>query len=314
MNECVLSLKYYMTIIYKTIHAILRQSFIIRNGITLAVILLLIFLPSARAQEDPWQDYMKYMIYSPRYFGPNAFPLPELRSGYIDKRWEVEVRGEYHTYKGDQAKDIYARMFIPVAEGRAGFELSYIFYEFYNMTPETVAERHASGRTWKHGANGDVIFNSYYKIFKNDKRIGLLFEASFKTASGDRIADARYTDAASYWFDLNAGHCLYRSADSLKFITIQSLAGFYCWMTNDIVHRQNDAFLYAGGISGGIKNLTFQADIAGFYGYSNNGDRPLILRTKLNYEYRKNILSFRYKHGIHDYLYDSYSLAYIRCF
>ena len=278
------------------------------------ITLLSTFIISLKAQDELWQENMKYLIYSPRYFGPNAFPLPELRSGFLPNRCEVELRGEYHTFAGDQAKDIYARMFIPVAEGRAGLEVSYIFYEFYMTTPETVVERHAAGQTWKHGANGDVIFSSFYKFFRNNKRVEFLFETSLKTASGTRIADARYTDAASYWFDLNVGYDVHRSTDSLKFITLQALAGFYCWMTNDIVHRQNDAVLYSGGISGGYKNLTFQADISGFHGYNNNGDRPIILRTKLNYEFNKNIFSFRYKHGIHDYLYDSYSLAYIRCF
>ena len=274
----------------------------------------LLVVTTAKAQDDPWQDYMRYLIYSPRYFGPNAFPLPELRGGRIEKRLEAEVRGEYHAFKGDQTKDVYGRIFIPVAEGRTGLEISYIFYEYYNMTPETVEERHAAGQYWKDGANGDVIISSFYPLFKNNKWVDCLIEASLKTASGNRIADARYTDAASYWFDLDAGCYLAKSADSSSFIRLQGIAGFYCWMTNDIAHRQNDAFLYVAGISSGYKNLTLNVDIAGFHGYFNNGDRPLILRTKLNYECKKNVLSLRYKHGMHDYLYDTFSFAYIRCF
>ena len=283
---------------------------------TCMIIFLLLFLTATKthAQDWYWQDDLKYLVYSPRYFGPNAFPLPELRNGFLGKRWEVEVRGEYHTYEGDQTKDVFGRLFIPVAAGRAAFEVNYVIYENYNMTPETVAERHAAGPNFKHGANGDVIFSSYYQLFKNNKRAGILFEMSFKTASGTRLADARYTDAATYWFDLNAGTYLYKSVDALKFVSIQALAGFYCWMTNDIVHRQNDALLYSGGLSAGISNLAMQVDIGGFHGYKNIGDRPLLLRAKLNYEYRKNILSFRYKHGMNDFLYDTYSLAYIRCF
>ena len=34
----------------------------------------------------------------------------------------------------------------------------------------------------------------------------------------------------------------------------------------------------------------------------------------LDKQIKKNIISFGYKHGIQDYLYDSFSLAYIRCF
>ena len=279
------------------------------------LIFMLIMLSSiANAQEASWHEKMKEMTYSPRYFGPNAFPLPEVRGGYLDKKFEVEVRGEYHFYEGDQAKDIYGRLYIPVAEGRAGIEVSYVFIEYYYMTKETAEERHAAGQTWKNGANGDAIFSAYYQLFAKNKWVDLVFEATLKTASGNRIADARYTDAATYWYDVNAGFNLFKSADSKSFLRLQGLVGFYCWMTNSIVNRQNDAYLYSAGICGKYKNLTVQADMVGFRGYMNYGDRPLILRSKLNYEFKNNVLSFRYKHGIKDYLYDTYSLAYIRRF
>lgn len=271
---------------------------------------------TVKAQDDngSWQESMRDLIYSPGYFGPNAFPIPELRSGLIDTHWEVEVRGEYHEYEGDRAKDIYARLFVPIAEGRAGLEVSYIFYEYYNMTQATAEERHTAGTSWHEGAHGDVVVSAFYRLLKSDKWADVIVEAALKTASGNRLADARYTDAASYWFDLNVGRNIYKSVDNRASIRLQGLVGFYCWMTNDIVHRQNDAFLYSAGISGLYKNLSANVDIAGFHGYKDNGDRPVQLRTKLNYEYKKNILSFRYKHGMKDYLYDSYSVAYIRRF
>ena len=296
-------------------HFYLQNNMNIHTRTTSLFLLLFMIVITAKAQDDvPWRENMKYLIYSPRYFGPNAFPLPEFRSGTLDNRLDVEVRGEYHTCTGDRTKDIYVRMYIPLAEGRAGVELSYICYEYYNMSQEMVKERHAAGRYWANGAHGDVVVSAFYKLFKDDKPVDLLFEASLKTASGNRTVDARYTDAATYWFDLHAGVYLTKNTHSSSFIRLEGLAGFYCWTTNDMAHRQDDAVLYAAGISGQYKNLTIHADMAGLYGYLNNGDRPLLLRTKLNYEYKKNILSFRYKHGIHDYLYDTYSVAYIRCF
>ena len=270
---------------------------------------------SAQEDEDIWShDKLKDIQYSPRYFGPSAFPVSELKSGCLDTRLEVEVRGEYHYYKGDRTKDFFARVFVPVAEGRAGLEVNYVVYEYYEMTPETVKERHAAGTSWANGAHGDIIVSSFYQLLRSEKWIDILVEASLKTASGNRLADARYTDAASYWFNINIGRDLYKSADNNSFIRLQAFGGFYCWMTNDLVHRQNDAFNYSIGISGAHRNLSIAADITGIYGYKNNGDRPLLLRTKINYEYRKNILSLRYKHGMKDNLYDSYSIAYIRCF
>lgn len=54
---------------------------------------------------DDWRDKMENLIYSPRYFGPNAFPIPEMMGGSLSDRWEVELRGEYHTMDGDKTRD-----------------------------------------------------------------------------------------------------------------------------------------------------------------------------------------------------------------
>ena len=40
----------------------------------------------------------------------------------------------------------------------------------------------------------------------------------------------------------------------------------------------------------------------------------MLFRAKLEYEIKKNIISFRYRHGLQDFQYDTYSLAYIRRF
>ena len=40
---------------------------------------------SAQA-EDSWRDKMEGLIYAPRYFGPNAFPTPEMYCGKLPTR------------------------------------------------------------------------------------------------------------------------------------------------------------------------------------------------------------------------------------
>ena len=78
----------------------------------------------------------------------------------------------------------------------------------------------------------------------------IVVSANLKTASGGRLCDARYTDAASYWFDANLGRTLWKRKDVNASIRVQALAGFYCWMTNDVVNRQNDAFCYGADVLG----------------------------------------------------------------
>jgi hypothetical protein len=265
---------------------------------------------AAVAQENDWRDEMQYLVYTPRYFGANAFPLPELHDGRLSARFSVEARGEYHSFTGDRTKDVFLRAYLPVAQGQAAVEINFVAYEYYNMTAATVAERHAAGGYWPNGAHGDVIFNAYYQLLRS--WLDVTAQATLKTASGNRLVDARYTDAAAYWFDLNAGRRLY--ASDCFTVRLNGLAGFYCWMTNDMIHRQNDALVYSAGVSADALNLSFSADIAGLYGYENKGDRPQQLRTKIEYEYRNNALSLRYRHGLNDALYDTFSIGYVRYF
>ena len=90
-----------------------------------------------------WWEKVEYLTYSPRYFGPNAFPIPELVGGSLSSRWEVELRGEYHKTQGDQTKDIFTRLYIPVVKGRVGVNVSWVFQEWYEMSPEVRDERYA---------------------------------------------------------------------------------------------------------------------------------------------------------------------------
>ena len=285
-----------------------------RYSIKIKLLFLLLSVCFSTIQADSFRDSIAAMTFSPRYFGPNALPIPELRSGRIDTRWEVEIRGEYHDYQGDQTKDLYARLFIPIADGRAGVEISGVIKENYKMTEETKLERHAVEAESPIFCRGDFTLSSFYQVLQSDKWCDIMVTSTLKTASGNRVCDARYTDAAAYWFDVSLGRNLYQTIDKTAAVRLQMMTGFYCWMTNQLVHRQNDALLFGVGMTGHYKSVSLSTDYAGYQGYKKNGDRPRVLRTKLNIEYKKNILSFRYKHGINDNLYDSYSIGYIRCF
>ena len=56
------------------------------------VLLCLCSLVMAHAEDG--SDRMENLIYSPRYFGPNAFPMPTLRDGLVSQWYEAELRGE----------------------------------------------------------------------------------------------------------------------------------------------------------------------------------------------------------------------------
>nr|WP_165155684.1 hypothetical protein [Parabacteroides sp. ZJ-118] len=266
------------------------------------------------AGAESWRDKTALLVYSPRYFGANAFPLPVLTGGDLSDRWELELRGEYHTMPGDQTKDIFARVYVPIAQGRAGVVVSGVIQEWYKTSEAVRDERNAVETSSPIRCFGDVIVNCYYQVLRNKRWADVVVSVNLKTASGGRLCDARFTDAAAYWFTAEAGRMLWEDTSRSAWVRLQGLAGFYCWMTNDLIHRQNDAFCYGIGLSGCFKGLSLSWDCSGIRGYKGNGDRPIVLRSTLSYEIKKNILSFGYKHGIQDYLYDSFSLAYTRCF
>ena len=70
-------------------------------------------------------------------------------------------------------------------------------------------------------------------------------------------------------------------------VRLQGMAGFYCWMTNDLIHRQNDALTYAIGAQATYRGFTLNCDYTGIKGYRGDGDKPMIVRSKLNYEIKK---------------------------
>lgn len=274
---------------------------------------LIIFLPTSLFA-DGYHEQTKLLTYSPRYFGPNAFPVPQLRSGKVSSLYELEVRGEYHYFSGDKTKNIHTRVLLPFVKGRAGVEVSLNLFEDYKMTPEIVEERHAVGATPPITCHGDVVVSAFFQVLTSEKWMDITVDMNLKTASGGRLCDARYTDAAAYWFDLTLGKDLVKSAEDKFKLRLQAMVGFYCWMTNDYIHRQNDALSYGVGLTANYRNFTFLTDVAGFDGYKSNGDDSMVWRNNLRYEFKKNIVSFRYHHGMVDNLYDTVSLGYIRCF
>jgi hypothetical protein len=280
------------------------------------LIAICFFCSAAYAYGQAWRDNMRFLEYSPRYFGPNAFPVPEMRAGLTPEQFEIEVRGQYHYYSGDKTSDIYVRALLPVVKNKAAIEVEFIPYEKYKMTEATRLERHAAETECPSHESycGDFIISAFYQILRNERIADATFSFTLKTASGGRLVDARFTDAAAYWFDVNVGRDLLRSSDRQRYIRLEGMIGFYCWMTNDATHRQNDALAFGAGLTGKAGNFSLNTNLAGFNGYKGNGDKPLLWRNNIRYNFKNNIISLRYEHGMQDSLYETFSIGYIRLF
>jgi hypothetical protein len=273
-------------------------------------LLIFLLLPFSCFSQD-WRDQMDSLIYTPRYFGPNAFPIPEINSGKISDEYQLEMRFDFHKATGDNTKDLYVKAYLPFGQ-KAALEASWVIREFYHTSEAIKTERHASSTQPVNGAAciGDVVINAYYQLLESEKWFDLLFSLGLKTASGNMPVDARYTDAANYWFDVNLGKNLFQTEKQDVYLRLVGKLGFYCYMTNNRVHRQNDALLGGGGLKFRLKNLYVDADIRGFSGYWDKGDSPLLFRTELKYCIKNHAFFINYSEGLHDCIFSTYSVGY----
>jgi hypothetical protein len=153
-----------------------------------------------------------------------------------------------------------------------------------------------------------VVVNAYFQVLENEKIADILFASGLKTAAGNQLVDARYTDAANYWFDLNFGRELFPAGEDAS-LRLVAKVGFYCYMTNNKVHRQNDGIEGGGGLKFRLRHFCWDADVRGFNGYWNRGDNLLLFHSKLQYRYKKYSLYLRFQGGLNDYIYQSYSIG-----
>jgi hypothetical protein len=174
-----------------------------------------------------------------------------------------------------------------------------------SLTRDERACREYSGKGL---AGGDIYFASFINLLEEKKFIPqATLECVIKTASGTNLANARFTDAPGYWFNLHTSKKLYTLKNYTYWINLNT--GFYSWQTNMDKHRQNDAFVY--GLSVNMKHplFVFTAGIKGYAGYILNGDRPVVLFLNSNKNYGTIKLNLTLSYGLQDYPYQSVSLG-----
>ena len=252
----------------------------------------------------PWPDYMKFTA---GYMGPNALPVPEVAQGYIDSLARFEVGPRSHWSTGDDTQDLYLRYLHPFAGGRVAVGLDWMAYEHYRMDTVTRDERASRDRDGEGFSTGDVNVNTLIQLVPEQKdKWGLSLRIKLRTASGNNLKAARHTDAPGYSFDLSTGRWFTLGTGALRRIRPYAMAGFLAYQTNRSDYYQNDCFLYGAGVilDQGACTLTLEA--AGYTGYLQQKDSPLLVRASLGSQ-RKKLVDHRisFQKGIHDWAYTS---------
>lgn len=256
---------------------------------------------------DPgWRNWM---IISPGYLGPNALPVPEVKRGFLSEQSEFELTASNHFHSGDPTQDISGRGYFVFARGKIAVEVYGVIFEHYAYTEQIRNERYSRDEDGKGTAVGDLNFSTLIQLSKDRKFPNTMLRFATKTASGSNLDAGRYADTPAYFCDLSFSKD-YGQKETVIFRPYVML-GFYAWQTNDEENLQNDAFLYGLGTDFEKNNWRFTSSLSGYYGYKDNGDRPLQLNFELRKDYNSKAFRIQYQHGLHDWLYKTFRFSFV---
>lgn len=256
---------------------------------------------------DPgWRNWMKI---TPGFMGPNALPVPDVKRGLLDSITEIEVTFSNHFNADDPTQDISGRLFIPFAKNKIAVEMWGVAFEHFAFSEQIRNERIARNKDGKGNALGDFYFSTLIQITKDRRFPNTLLRLATKTASGNQLESARYTDSPGYFFDLSFSKDIGKKAVGI--FRPFGLFGFYSWQTNDELNLQNDAFLYALGADYEKNNWLVSGSWSGYSGYKNRRDRPMQFNFELKKNFKKSALRVRYLYGLRDWEYRTIKLSYI---
>ena len=254
----------------------------------------------------PWKFYLTI---APGYMGPNALPVPRMQEGIIQERSYLELRPEYYGGRGDQTYDIAGQAYYPIVPGRIGLSAFMVGYEWYNMEPSIRDFRRARASDGKGASLGDFYFTTIFSLLKDHKKLpDLAIDVNLKTASGERLRDLRYNDAAGYSMNLSFGKSYGTDSSKLR-MRVHGMIGFYIWQIFHISQQQNDAFTFGLGVRLQNKKWNIHQRISGYIGYRNERDQPLQYLVDLHRKSGMLDYGIGYTYGIRDFPYYSLRLS-----
>jgi hypothetical protein len=261
-------------------------------------------------QISSWESYMQL---SSKYMGPNGMPVPEITNGSITKYSFFEEGLAGHLSDGDKTGNIVLNSIVK-AGSKAALGLYFVPYEVYNMDTNTSRNiRNTRDYDGKGNAIGDVYISGYYQILKqkeSGKGLDMLLTFAVRTASGNNVQAARFTDCPGYYFHLSFGKTVAYSGSYFKAIRPYVMLGGYMWQTYRSDYHQDDSFLWGVGITMENKYYIIDEQLGGYVGYFKNGDRPVVNRLSIRTN-RDKLFNYKalFQYGIADMPYKSLVLS-----
>ena len=247
-------------------------------------------------------------LVAPAYFGPNAFPVPDMLDGSTSGNLKVELYGDGFlcsmtpSLSDDITCDIFTKATVPLFSDRVNLVVWMPLVEWFRSGPAINSLRRVENPDrWISGIDsGDAYVSTDILILDEDKvGCGLVLRAALKSASGNSFSTARVYDAPGYFFDVAIGRNIIKSADGNTVFRVALTTGFLCWQTDN--GRQNDAVMYGALASLRKGPLKAEINYGGYVGWEQNGDRPMTIKTKLSWSFGKLSLDTMYQAGLTDW-------------
>ena len=227
---------------------------------------------------------------APAYFGPNAFPVPDMLDGRTSSELKLELYGDCFlgTTTGRVADDItgdlFAKLTIPLFTPKVNLTVWLPLFEAFHTSAEVNALRRLPApfdTTDLQGVDmGDLYLSADVRILSQERhKVDMTARAVLKTASANQYHMGRCYDAPGYFFDAAVGRNFSLGNESNLRLAVST--GFLCWQTDN--GRQNDAVMYGALVAYTYKRFTIDTCFGGYAGWERDGDRPMTLKTNLSY-------------------------------
>jgi len=231
---------------------------------------------------------------APAFFGPNAFPVPEMSDGLTSSRLRVEVAADGYFSQNSVARtaDFFARVRVPLFTRWANLSVWMPVYEWYRQADGTGS---GAGDVYI-STDIQILHNEWFHSGKTQFIPQMAVRVGVKTASGEQFSRARHYDSPGYFFDLTMGQTIPIWQVELRFA---GSVGFLCWQTANA--RQNDAVMY--GLQARLAHpyFSFLAEWGGYVGWERYGDAPMVVKARAAGIIKGFEPFVQYQYGIKDY-------------
>lgn len=248
--------------------------------------------------------------YSPAWFGPNANPVPKFTDATIPSLTTFQLSADYYFGYGDNTKDIALAVEIPIVAKCASLKTWMCLLEAYHTTPAISKHRGMLYGNTVGTARGDIYIQTRIRITKEKEIIpSIIFNSTFKTATGTNFLQRRYFDTPGYYLDIELGKSFFTTNPFFNEIRLVGNFGFMSWET--VNSAQNDAPLYGIKIIVGNSRWKFENTLSGYSGWMHThptfradyDDAPLVYTTKILRNYTNINYFLEYQYGIRDFPY-----------